>query len=375
MGGMQKHSYYLCKYLARNKIQVDLYHYNQSSLDVTKLDVFSEEEKKYIRSFIVEFPKSDRLPGHYLRASYDYSKRIFNLLKDRIAEYDFIYTKGFAGWFLIEQKKRGLVKCSPVGVKFHGYEMFQKAPDLKTRIQQELFLKGPVKKISNDADVVFSYGGKITEIIKGLGVPSQRIVELPSGVETSTLADVIKSTESTIRFLYLGRYERRKGIEELNSALATLTEKKFEFHFIGPIPKEKQLRSDKFIYHGEKRDKAELYSLIRNCDVLVCPSWSEGMPNVILEAMASGLAVVATDAGATRLLVSEKTGWLLHTPAPEIIKKAIENIISFPADQIDVKKRNALELIRTHYTWENLVPELIRQIKEFTISAKTVKAT
>jgi len=45
MGGMQKHSYYLCKYLAQNKVNVDLIHFNRSKLDITDLSVFSEEEK------------------------------------------------------------------------------------------------------------------------------------------------------------------------------------------------------------------------------------------------------------------------------------------------------------------------------------------
>ena len=60
LGGMQKHSYYLCKYLAANKIQVDLFHFNRSTYDIAKLEFFSEEEKKYIRSVIVDFPSSSK---------------------------------------------------------------------------------------------------------------------------------------------------------------------------------------------------------------------------------------------------------------------------------------------------------------------------
>jgi hypothetical protein len=46
MGGMQKHSFYLCKYFAQNKINVDLIHFNQSELNINTLDVFTDEEKK-----------------------------------------------------------------------------------------------------------------------------------------------------------------------------------------------------------------------------------------------------------------------------------------------------------------------------------------
>mgnify|MGYP000917428566 FL=1 len=57
LGGMQKHSFYLCKYLAQNGVQVTLVHFNQSSYNIEELSVFSAEEKKNIRSVIVPIPK------------------------------------------------------------------------------------------------------------------------------------------------------------------------------------------------------------------------------------------------------------------------------------------------------------------------------
>ena len=47
------------------------------------------------------------------------------------------------------------------------------------------------------------------------------------------------------------------------------------------------------------------------CDVLICPSYSEGMPNVILEGMSRGLAIIATDVGATDQLVDDTNGKLI----------------------------------------------------------------
>lgn len=341
-----------------------MYHFNQSELDIQKLEVFSEEEKKYIKSFIVSFPAGGGLPGHYVRSSYQYSQKIYNAIKNKLAEYDFIYTKGFTGWHLIHEKKAGRVKCAPVAVKFHGYEMFQKAPDFKTKLQQILFLREPVKFISQNADLVFSYGGKITSIIESIGVAKSKIVELPSGVEESSVSDSIRPTASPIKFLYLGRYERRKGIEELNAALKEITSANFEFHFIGPIPEEKRLNKPHITYHGEVRDKTALNTLIKKCDVLVCPSWSEGMPNVILEAMACGLAVIATDAGATNVLVNEKTGWLIPESSPVLIKREIEKVAGLASNDIDVKKKAALHLIKEKFTWEKLVQQLISVIAQ-----------
>jgi len=363
IGGMQKHSYYLCKYFAKNQIHVDLFHFNQSKLDINALDVFTEEEKKFIHSHVLEFPDVARGFGHYIINSYRYSLNIYELIKGKLSEYDFIYTKGFTGWHFIREKKKG-IKCPPIGVKFHGYEMFQRAPDFKSKISQILLLRKPVKEISQNADVVFSYGGKITDIIKSIGVSQNKIIELPSGVEESTVVGEIKPTSTKIKFVYLGRYERRKGVEELNKALKSFSNPDFEFHFIGNIPSEKQLHLPFVKYHGEMRDKKELNTLLKQNDVLVCPSHSEGMPNVILEAMACGLAVLATDVGATNVLVNEKTGWLIERPSVNGIKNAIQKIISSPASEIDSKKKSALDSIKEKFTWEKLISQLISEIKK-----------
>ncbi|MBA2612458.1 MAG: glycosyltransferase family 4 protein [Bacteroidetes bacterium] len=366
LGGMQKHSYYLCKYLAQKKVQVHLYHFNQSTYDIPKLEFFTLEEKQYITSIIVDFPKGGALPGHYIRNSYAHSKLIFEALKDKLQSYDFIYTKGFTGWYLIEQKNAGKIKCAKIGVKFHGYEMFQKAPDLKTKLQHVSLLRKPVKEISQTADVVFSYGGKITEIILSIGVDPKHIIELPSGVEHNTVLKEIRPTGETLKFLFLGRYERRKGIEELNSAIQLLSKdhnRKTEFHFIGPIPTEKQLKDIRVIYHGEIRDKIKLTEQIKNCDVLICPSWSEGMPNVILEAMANGLTVLATDVGAVNVLVNDKTGYLISNSNPEVIRSMLDKIITSRDKEIDAKKHNALDLIKEKFVWEILIEKLINFVK------------
>jgi glycosyltransferase involved in cell wall biosynthesis len=359
LGGMQKHSYYLCKYLAQKKVQVDLFHFNKSEYDISKLEFFSEEEKKYISSYIVNFPKSAPFPGHYLYNSYKHSQLIYQAIQDKLSSYDLIYTKGFAGWHLINEKHNNKIKCAPIGVKFHGYEMFQKPPDFKIRLQHLLLLRKPVRELSLKADLVFSYGGKITEIIKSIGVKESNIVELPSGVEQSILADSIRPQGENIKFLFLGRYERRKGIEELNLAIQNFTKssntEKAEFHFVGPIPEDKRLKSKGVIYHGEIRDKTELQKRIREADVLICPSWSEGMPNVILEAMANGLAVIATDVGATNVMVSEKTGWLLKSSDSKEIQTDIEYVLSSDTTQLSVKKQNALNHIRDNFTWEKLI--------------------
>jgi glycosyltransferase involved in cell wall biosynthesis len=369
LGGMQKHSYFLCKYLAKNKIYVDLFHFNQSAYKIELLEFFTEEERNFINSFVVDFPGGLKFPGHYIYKSYLHSKQIGKLLLQSENKYDFIYTKGLTGWYLLTHLKQNKFSTATIGVKFHGYEMFQKAPNFITKIQHIFLLRYPVKKITRRADVVFSYGGKITEIIKLLGVPENKIVELASGIEEQNLINTIRESDEARRFVFLGRYERRKGIEELNQAIKKIIEldklnNKIEFHFIGPIPDSKKVIHPIVIYHGEIRDKTLLQKTLCNGDVLICPSWSEGLPNVILEAMASGLAVIATDVGATSILVSKSNGWLLPSNDKYLLTEVIIEAAKCSNHELNSKKKNALLHVKEQFNWNTIIQSFITKCLE-----------
>jgi glycosyltransferase involved in cell wall biosynthesis len=364
MGGMQRHSYYLAKYLSRKKVHVTLFHFNQSDFDIDKLEMFSEEEKAYIESVVVPFPKGDRFPGHYIRSSYKHSGLIYDLIKDRVNEFDFIYSKGFSAWRLIEEKKKDPAKFPPVGVKFHGYEMFQKASKLIIILHQQM-LKGPVKWISLHADHVFSYGGKITALIRQLGVDRDRIIEIPAGIEPNWLTEQVSPVSAKINFTFLGRYERRKGVEELNKVLRSLISEQidFRFNFIGPFNDNEKVMSDRIFYHGVINDNAELKKRLDATDVLVCPSLSEGMPNVILEAMARGCAVIATDVGAVSLMVDAENGMLISPGNIPQLNEAMKRIITLPAGLLDMMKQKSLEKIRNNFVYDRIIDRFIDRIK------------
>jgi hypothetical protein len=80
MGGMQQHSAQLARFFARNKIHVDLYHFSKSGQDIDQLDCFTAEERAFIHSVNVPFPELKKFPGHYLRASWQHAKGIYEAL-------------------------------------------------------------------------------------------------------------------------------------------------------------------------------------------------------------------------------------------------------------------------------------------------------
>lgn len=357
IGGMQKHSLCLARELLRCGAEVTLVHcvnYGAKAPDANEVrTLFSDVPAERLESICLRFPKPGVLPGHYLRESWEYADTIDNTLKNGWSSFDFIYAKGFTAWKLLDLKRKGKgANMPPIAVNFHGYEMYQSAPDKKSKFQQYL-LKGPVRFNNLHADYVFSYGGKITEIIRSIGVPEDRIIEMPTGIESDWISQQVGQTSESIRFLFVGRYERRKGIEELHEVLKTLpAELDLRVDFVGPIPISKRLSDPRFNYHGAVKEKDAIRDIYDTADVLICPSHSEGMPNVIMEALGRGLAVIATDVGAVCDQVDESVGWLIPPRDSFGLKEAILQAATCNPQDILEKKRQALTRCNQQFTWE-----------------------
>jgi glycosyltransferase involved in cell wall biosynthesis len=363
IGGMQKHSFNLLKYLARAGVHVDLYHYNQSKLNIDALEVFTDEEKKFIHPEVLHFPAGNKLPGHYIKSSYGYSCLAFDRYLKKPAV-DLIYCKGFAGWKFVQERIKHKA-LPPVLVNFHGYEMFQPAPDFKTKIQQVLFLKSPVSYILKHADGIFSYGGKITQLLREQNVPEQKLIEIPGGIDPAWVLDLASPVETKKKFVFVGRFERRKGIQELTKALDSMKDQPFAFTFIGPVPSDQQIKHPNIEYLGEIRDGEKIKSILSTMDVLVCPSYSEGMPNVIMEGMARGCAIIATDVGAVSLLVKSDNGQLVEIGSVASIEKALEAFIAMEKDALQQMKAASIRRIALEFTWDKIAQQHIEQFKRF----------
>jgi glycosyltransferase involved in cell wall biosynthesis len=372
VGGMQKHSFYLAKFLALQNHSVTIVHCVASGKQLpTEREVRQAMELDAhgaaLESIALHFPKPGNMPGHYLKESYEYSTQVFNKIKERLHEFDFVYAKGFAAWHLLHEKSKGM-SMPPVGVKFHGYEMYQPAGSLKTKLEAWM-LRGPVKWNNLQADYVFSYGGKITHLIKEkIGVSTNRIIEIPTGIESAwCLNELPKQDAGPVNFVFIGRFERRKGVEELTEVLTELAGKyAFQMHFIGPIPPSKKIQSEQVTYHGQITNKSEIQKILDTCQVLVTPSHSEGMPNVIMEGMARGLAVLATDVGAVPVVVSEANGWLLPPRNMAVLKQTMEAICALSSADLQAKRRASLIKIKEFY-WENIAALTIQSIGQKTV--------
>ena len=362
IGGMQKHSYYLTKHLARKGVWVDLYFCTSGQTSFNWPDeYFTKEELHFIRFFEIDFPHYPKLPGHYILESYRYSEKIFSVLKNNI-EVDFIYIKGFSGWKFLQIQK-SVSNCPPIGINFPGLEIFQYTKGLSSFYERLLF-KAPIKYCLRKSNYVFSLGGKLTEILRTILKTSQNIIEIPNGVDDFWLRETGFPGNKIRRFVFIGRHSRFKGIEILNKVLMHLDlTYDFEFHFIGPIPGNAQIKYSKILYHGSQNDEIFIKGILENSDYLVCPSLTEGMPNVILEAMACGCGIIATDVGAVSKLVSSETGWLIP-PADHIaLEKCMVEALTITDISLIEMKQRAISLIGAEFTWERVIDKTIKKIQ------------
>ena len=372
IGGMQKHSYYLVNYLLKNNVLVDVYFPTSEEYD---LQVFYDSYSQYssLVNFIpVTLPPKFNFPGHYIYESYLLSKEFFNQFERNISEVDLLYIQGFTGWkTLVEFKHKSI--SIPTILNFHGLEMFQNAANFKQRCIKLLF-RPFVKKNLRLSRYNQSLGGKLSLILDRFSGHSDSTYIQGIGISKDWLFPNAKGVNKKRKLVFLGRYERRKGVEELNSVLSKIENKfKFEFHFIGPIPEKNKISgSQSIIYHGQIRDQSRIKEILRSTDILVCPSYSEGMPTVILEAMASRNAIIATDVGAVSELVSNKNGWLINSKDIDALCDALKDSIDLSNEQLRTMQNESYNQVVQRFLWENVIIEMINKFKTAVASKKEI---
>jgi glycosyltransferase involved in cell wall biosynthesis len=167
---------------------------------------------------------------------------------------------------------------------------------------------------------------------------------------------------------YIGILDKRKGSEKLIEAISKVAEKDSGIEFlIGGIgPLEGVIKSisstDTNVKFKGFVPQDDLPKHFNDMKLFVLPSISEGLPNVILEAMACGTPVLATPVGAIPDVIKDgETGFIMENNSPECIA---ENVIrALEHANLDEIVRNALRLIEEEYTIEVAVERYTKVIE------------
>jgi glycosyltransferase involved in cell wall biosynthesis len=170
--------------------------------------------------------------------------------------------------------------------------------------------------------------------------------------------------------LYVGRIDWNKGLEFMIQAMQKLKELELKFVIIGEdmgyqkeleeLANKLRLKND-VLFLGKVPDEV-LFSAYSACTIFVLPAFYEGLPTVVLEAMAYKKPVVATKTGGTQYLIKDGyTGFLVNYGKPEELVRKIKDILSSDISQIG---ENARMTIYKGYSWEKSADKIEQIYKE-----------
>lgn len=187
------------------------------------------------------------------------------------------------------------------------------------------------------AELVLAVSRELQDrLVPILGPSRVRLVD--NGVDT-TVFTPSRVPSDPPRILYVGILTPRKGLLDLVQASQTLVERgvRHELVLVGGTPDEGAEAAGPVVMAAEQagaqmlgiRRPEEMPGIYATADVFCLPSWWEAMPLSVLEAMASGLPVVATDVGdVSRLVRSGDTGCLVAPRDVSGLSRALEHLLT-----------------------------------------------
>lgn len=289
-----------------------------------------------------------------------YSKNIDCFLKDK--RFDIIFSDGLSLYYCKNINEARVV------FHHHGYHMFQKQyfSHLLFESPKEFFSefafyfirRYTVKKFARKASYSISLGSGISNILhKKFKLNRGKIIEIPNAVFLDESIVRFEDKEKN-SFLFVGSLCFRKGVSFLADALKK-TNENFKFYFVGKGPLYKKLQKDfehdsRVEVLGRISDNA-LFDLYAKTECFCFPSLQEGMPTVILEAMAKGLPIITTDIGAVKDMI-DNNGFLVKKASTNSILEAILKFISLSQSEKKKLSENSRKIIEKKFTW-NIVAE------------------
>lgn len=169
-----------------------------------------------------------------------------------------------------------------------------------------------------------------------------------------------------LHLIYVGAIHREKGVMELLSALCNLKDLDFHLDLCGQLTDHSiELEFKKMVEQlGDKiticgyvsgTQKAALYE---RADILILPSYHEGLPLVILEGLSQGCALISTKVGATPEILNEENVVWVDTKSTKSIEQAIRRL----GDNSDIIKemQTKNKLLRDKFGIEEHIAELCK---------------
>ena len=215
------------------------------------------------------------------------------------------------------------------------------------------------------------------ELLIRLGVAKNTLAVIPNGVDPNIWRPGASQLSERFRgkrvFLYMGRLATEKNVEALLRAWKLVELPGCVLVVVGDGPMRQQLQashsSNNVIWWGYEADQAIRLALLQVAEVFMLPSLVEGLSLALLEAMASGTACVATDAGADGEVLEGGAGIVISTQG---VTTQLRTLLPVLREQPILSKelgRRARERVLERYTLQanidaleqlycNLIPKI-----------------
>ncbi|MCL2170444.1 MAG: glycosyltransferase family 4 protein [Defluviitaleaceae bacterium] len=247
-------------------------------------------------------------------------------------------------------------------------------PDLKEKYVHGLEKLDLVLSLSDDAKprIELTFGISRDKIVT-LGGGFNQNVFYPEGTPQQVRGD------KKVNIAYAAKVERSKGIFELVEAFKMVAAADHHLHIIGTPDTANKAKLDA-LTHGMDNislvhitNQKHLADYMRTCDIYVMPSFYEGLGLIAIEALASGLFVVATEIDALMALLGEtvnNSGIIEYVPLPRIwgTDKPVEEDIPVFINNLANKLKAQ---INRAGTGDGISPALLKEIHKHSWDAKT----
>ena len=215
---------------------------------------------------------------------------------------------------------------------------------------------------------ILSVSQALADEMVAMGINKEKIHVIYNGVDHQKfhLQDTTSNKNTDDYILYVGNLKKEKGVLELLNGFAAISEKypTLKLLYAGPgslhneiSSQAKQLAiSNKVTLLGSV-DHHQLPELIGQARVLALPSYNEGVPNVVLEAMACGTAVLATNVGGIPEIVNEKIcGKIIIARSDSAVADGLDFLLS------NVWDKEKIQLHSQQFSWQSNKHQLLKML-------------
>lgn len=222
-----------------------------------------------------------------------------------------------------------------------------------------------IQAISNHlADFARRMGAKAEPVVVPNGVDVDKFSRFMVGTELETVKREIGKAQGDFFLVTASRLVAKNAVGDIVASLAHLP-KNVKLLVIGSGELEQTLKRQakdlgvdgRVIFKGFVPHQ-ELPAYLQACDIFVRPSLSEGFGNSFIEAMASGLPVIATPVGGiVDFLKDKQTGLFCEVNSPQDIARKAEIFIRDAALREEVID-NAMHMVVDHYDWKKIAADM-----------------